>query len=84
MVILDSYGGDADVAGTTGGVPGVVGGAEDVALGMGTVESTAWAGGMILVVPVVATHPEVTLEVLAYLGLLEVQHRPSNDSICRE
>ena len=26
----------------------------------------------------------VTLEVLAYLGLLEVQHKLSNDPICRE
>ena len=31
MVILDLDGGGADVAGTTGGVPGVVGGVEDVA-----------------------------------------------------
>ena len=34
--------------------------------------------------PVVAAHPLVASEVLAYLGLLEVQHRSSNDSICRE
>ena len=49
MVIEDSDGGDADVAGTTGGASRVVGGAEDVASGMGTVEGTAGAGGMISV-----------------------------------
>ena len=31
MVIVDSDGGGTDVAGTTSGVPGVVGGVEDVA-----------------------------------------------------
>ena len=49
MVIEDLDGGGADVAGTTGGASRVVGGAEDVASGMGTVEGTAGAGGMIFV-----------------------------------
>ena len=49
MVIVDSDGGGADVAGTTGGVLGVVGGAKDVASGVGTVEGVAGAGGMIFV-----------------------------------
>ena len=33
MVIVDSNGGGADVTGMTSGVPGVLGGAEDVASG---------------------------------------------------
>ena len=49
MVIVDSDGGDADVAGTNGGVPRVVGGVEDVALGMVIVKGAAGAGGMISV-----------------------------------
>ena len=49
MVIVDSDGGGADVAGMTGGVPRVVGEAEDVALGVGIVEGAAGAGGMISV-----------------------------------
>ena len=49
MVIVDSDGGGADVAGTTGGVPRVVGGVEDVASSMGIVEGAAGAGGMISV-----------------------------------
>ena len=49
MVIVDSDGGDADVAGTNGGVPRVVGGVEDATLGMVTVKGAAWAGGMISV-----------------------------------
>ena len=49
MVIVDSDGGDADVAGTNGGVPRVVGGVEDVALGMVTIKGAAGAGGMISV-----------------------------------
>ena len=36
-----------DVAGTTSGVPRVVGGAEDVASGVSTVEGAARASGMI-------------------------------------
>ena len=47
MVIEDSDGGGADVAGMTGGVSRVVGGAEDVALGMSTIEGAIGAGGMI-------------------------------------
>ena len=47
MVIKDSNGGGADVAGTTGGASRVVGGAEDVALGVGTVEGVVGAVGMI-------------------------------------
>ena len=47
MVIVDSDGGGVDVASTTGGVSGVVGGAEDVASGVGTVEGAAEVGGMI-------------------------------------
>ena len=49
MVIVDSDGGGADVAGMTGGVPRVVGEAEDVASGVGIVEGAAGAGGMISV-----------------------------------
>ena len=49
MVIVDSNGEGADVAGTTGGVPRVVGGVEDVASSMGIVEGAAGAGGMISV-----------------------------------
>ena len=49
MVIVDSDGRGADVAGTTGGVSGVVGGAEDVALSMGTVEGVVGTSGMIFV-----------------------------------
>ena len=49
MVIEDSDGGDTDIAGTTGGASRVVGGAEDVASGMGTIEGTTGADGMICV-----------------------------------
>ena len=50
MVIEDSDGGGgADVAGTTGGALRVVGGAEDVASGVGTIEGAVGAGGMISV-----------------------------------
>ena len=49
MVIEDSDGGDADVAGTTGGASRVVGGAKDVASSVGTVEGAAGAGSMISV-----------------------------------
>ena len=38
-----------DVAGTTSGVPRVVGGAEDVASDMGTIEGATGVGGMISV-----------------------------------
>ena len=49
MVIEDSDGGGgADVAGTTGGALRVVGGAEDVASSVGTVEGAARAGGITL------------------------------------
>ena len=47
MVIKDSDGGGVDVASTTGGTSRVVGGVEDVALGMGTIKGAAEAGGMI-------------------------------------
>ena len=46
MVIEDSDGRGADVVGTTGGALGVVGGAEDVASGVSTVEGAAGVGGM--------------------------------------
>ena len=49
MVILNLDGGGADVAGTIGGVPGVVGGVEDVASSVSTIEGTAGAGPMISV-----------------------------------
>ena len=49
MVILNLDGGGADVAGTIGGVPGVVGGVEDVAAGVSTVEGAVGAGAMISV-----------------------------------
>ena len=49
MVIEDSDGRGADVVGTTGGALEVVGGAEDVALGVGTSEGAVGAGGMISV-----------------------------------
>ena len=42
MAILDSDGGgDSNVAGTTGGVPGLVGGAEDATSGIDPIEGTA-------------------------------------------
>ena len=41
MVIEDSDGRGADVVGTTGGALEVVGGAEDVASGVGTIEGAA-------------------------------------------
>ena len=49
MVIVDSNGEGADVAGTTGGVPRVVGGVEDVASSMGIVEGATGASDMISV-----------------------------------
>ena len=49
MVIVNLDEGGADVVGTTGGVPGVVGGAADVASGVSTVEGAARAGVMISV-----------------------------------
>ena len=49
MVIIDSDEGGADVAGTTGGVPRVVGGAKDVASGVSTIEGTTGVGSMIFV-----------------------------------
>ena len=48
-MLEDSNGGGANVAGTTGGASRVVGGAEDVALGVGTIEGAAGVGGMISV-----------------------------------
>ena len=48
-MIVDSNGGGIDVAGTTDGVPRVVGGAENVASDMSTVEGVVGAGAMISV-----------------------------------
>ena len=47
IVIEDSDGGGANVAGTTSKASKVVEGAEDVASGVGTVEGTVGVGGMI-------------------------------------
>ena len=47
MVIEDSDGGGADVAGTTSRVLGMVKGADDVASGVSTIEGTVGAGAMI-------------------------------------
>ena len=47
IVIEDSEEGGADVVGTTGGALGVVGGAEDVASGMGIVEGATGESDMI-------------------------------------
>ena len=47
MVIEDSDGGGVDVAGTIGGASRMVGEAEDIALGVGTVEGAVGASGMI-------------------------------------
>ena len=47
MVIEDSDGGGADVAGTTGGDSRMVRGAEDVASCVGTIEGVVGASGMI-------------------------------------
>ena len=49
MVIDDSNGRGVNIADTTGGASRVIGGAEDVALGVGTVEGAVGAGGMISV-----------------------------------
>ena len=49
MVIKDSDGGGADVAGITSGASGVVGRAKDVASGVGTIKGAAGVGGMIFV-----------------------------------
>ena len=49
MVIEDSDGGGVDVAGTIGGASRMVGEAEDIALGVGTVEGAVGASGMIFV-----------------------------------
>ena len=49
MVIDDSNGRGVNIADTTGGASRVVGGAEDVALGVGTIEGAAGVGGMISV-----------------------------------
>ena len=47
MVIVDSGGGGTNVAGMTSGVPRVVGGAEDVASDVSSVEGAIGASGMI-------------------------------------
>ena len=49
MVIDDSNGRGVNIADTTGGASRVVGGAEDVASGVGTIEGAVGAGGMISV-----------------------------------
>ena len=49
MMIEDSDGEGADVAGITSGASGVVGGAENVASGVGTIKGAAGVGGMIFV-----------------------------------
>ena len=49
MVIEDSDGGGVDVASTTGGASEVVGQAEDVASGVGTIEGVVGTGVMISV-----------------------------------
>ena len=47
MEILDSDGGGgSNVASTTGGVPGVVGGAEGATSSIGPIEGTAGAGAL--------------------------------------
>ena len=47
MVIEDSDGGGVDVAGTISGASRIVGEAEDIASGMGTIEGVVGASGMI-------------------------------------
>nr|CAN83616.1 hypothetical protein VITISV_011369 [Vitis vinifera] len=47
MVIKDSNGGGVDVAGTIGGASRMIGEAEDIASGVGTVEGVVGASGMI-------------------------------------
>ena len=47
MVIVDSDVGGVNVASMTGGISGVVGGAEDVASGMGIVEGATGESDMI-------------------------------------
>ena len=86
MVIEDSDGGGADVAGTTGGDSRMVRGAEDVALGMGTIEGVVGAGDMIFVG--ISTCGGCSScggsGGAGISGALGVQHRSLNDSICRE
>ena len=85
MVIEDSDGGGADVAGTTGGDSRVVGEAEDVASGVGTIECAAGVGGMIFI-GISACYAYCACGGsggAGISGLLEGQHRPLNDSICR-
>ena len=47
MMIEDSDGGGANVAGTTSRASGVIGGGEDVASSVSTIEGTTGAGPMI-------------------------------------
>ena len=88
MVIEDSDGRGADVASTTGEASRMVGGAENVASGVGTIGGVVGAGGMIF----------VGISACCACGgcsscggsggagisgaLLEVQYRSLNDSIC--
>ena len=86
MVIVDSDEGGVDVAGTTGGVSGVIRGAEDVASGMGTVEGVVRAGDMISVgISACCVYSFCGISrCTGLVGALEVQHKQSYDSICRE
>ena len=86
MVIVDSNGGGVNVAGMTGGVPGVVGEAEDVASSVGTVEGVTGAGGMISVgISACCVYSFCGISrCTGLVGALEVQHKQSYDSICRE
>ena len=92
MVIEDSDGGGVEVVSTTGGASGVVGGAKDVTLSVGTIEGVAGAGGMISVG--ISAYCVCcacggfsscgSSGGAGIFGAPEVQHRPLNDSICRE
>ena len=48
-ILYSDGGGGLDEDGTTGGVPGVVGGAEDATSGIGPVEGTVGAGALMSV-----------------------------------
>ena len=45
-ILYSNGGGGSDVVGTTGGVPGVAGGAKYETLGIGPIEGTAGAGAL--------------------------------------
>ena len=87
MVIEDSDGGGADVAGTISGASRVVRGAEDVASGVGTIEGVAGAGDMISVgiLACCACGGCSSCGGSRGAGISEalgVQYRQLNDSIC--